>query len=321
MKRLAGLWTALAGLAGASLAAWLLARAGVGPVAGLLWRAAPGLAVIVALHGVQLVLTALAWRAVMRAPSRPGAAALTLLRAVREGINTLLPLAQLGGVAVAVRLLCRRGVAPSDAVAATVVDMSIEMATQVAFTLAGLLALVALLGRVAVAWPLLAAFLVLLAMAGALLAAQRLGLARVAERLAARFGFGAAVAGLHGAILASHARRAELARGAAWHLRAWTLGAVEVWLALRFLGHPVGWGAALAIESLGQMVKAASFAVPASLGVLEGGYVVLGGLFGVPPDVALAMALMKRLRELALGAPSLVLWLRAERQARVAAPG
>ena len=321
MKRLAGLWTVLAGLAGASLAAWLLARAGIGPVGGLLWRAAPGLAVIVALHGVQLVLTALAWRAVMPAPSRPGAAALTLLRAVREGINTLLPLAQLGGVAVAVRLLCRRGMAPTEAVASTVVDMTIEMATQVAFTLTGLLALVALLGRVAVAWPLLAAFLVLLAMAGALLAAQRLGLARVAERLAARFGFGAAVAGLHGAILASHARRAELARGAAWHLLAWALGAVEVWLALRFLGHPVGWGAALAIESLAQMVKAASFAVPASLGVLEGGYVVLGGLFGVPPDVALAMALMKRLRELALGAPSLVLWLRAERQARVAAPG
>jgi len=94
----------------------------------------------------------------------------------------------------------------------------------------------------------------------------------------------------------------------AWHLAAWVVGTGEVWLALRFLGHPVDLSTALLVESLGQAMRAAAFAIPGALGVQEGGYVLLGQMLGIDPDTALALSLSKRVRELSLGIPGLVAW-------------
>ena len=48
--------------------------------------------------------------------------------------------------------------------------------------------------------------------------------------------------------------------------------------------------------------------VPGALGALEAGYVLFGAMFGLPADTALAISLSKRVRELALGVPGLLLW-------------
>ena len=45
-----------------------------------------------------------------------------------------------------------------------------------------------------------------------------------------------------------------------------------------------------------------------SHGVSEGGFVVFGALLGLPAEIALAIALAKRVRELALGLPGLIVW-------------
>jgi uncharacterized membrane protein YbhN (UPF0104 family) len=62
------------------------------------------------------------------------------------------------------------------------------------------------------------------------------------------------------------------------------------------------------IESLGQVVRSMGFLVPGALGVQEGGYVLVCGLFGIPPEQALALSLVRRLRDLLLGLPGLVAW-------------
>ncbi len=41
---------------------------------------------------------------------------------------------------------------------------------------------------------------------------------------------------------------------------------------------------------------------------LEGGFILFGALLGPPADVALAISLSKRVRELALGLPGLFVW-------------
>ena len=92
----------------------------------------------------------------------------------------------------------------------------------------------------------------------------------------------------------------------------WLLGGVEVCLALHFLGHDVGLVPGLVIESLGQALKAVGFAVPGALGVQEGGYIVICQVFGLSPEMAIALSLMKRLREVGLGVPGLFAWHRAE---------
>ena len=81
----------------------------------------------------------------------------------------------------------------------------------------------------------------------------------------------------------------------------WLVGTGEVWLALQFLGHPVDWVDALLLESVGQAIRGAAFAIPGSLGVQEGGYLLLAPLVGLPPETALALSLAKRAREIALG--------------------
>jgi len=42
--------------------------------------------------------------------------------------------------------------------------------------------------------------------------------------------------------------------------------------------------------------------------VQEGGYIVLGNLLGIPGEIALALSLIRRMRELALGIPGLIGW-------------
>jgi hypothetical protein len=97
-------------------------------------------------------------------------------------------------------------------------------------------------------------------------------------------------------IKAMYRRHRTLLLSAWWQMLAWIFGAGEVWLALYFLGHPVTLVEALMLESLGQAVRSAAFAIPASLGAQEGGYMLLGGLLGLDPEIGLALSLAKRVR-------------------------
>jgi putative membrane protein len=100
----------------------------------------------------------------------------------------------------------------------------------------------------------------------------------------------------------------------------WLIGAGEVYLILYYMGHPVNWVTALLLESLGQAVRGAAFAVPGALGVQETGYVLLAPLAGLTAEVALALSLAKRVRELLLGLPGL-LYLHVSGRFRGAAAG
>ena len=54
------------------------------------------------------------------------------------------------------------------------------------------------------------------------------------------------------------------------------------------------------------------FLVPAALGVQEGGYLVVGAWLGIPAEAALALAMIRRAREVAIGVPGLLLWQASE---------
>jgi uncharacterized membrane protein YbhN (UPF0104 family) len=126
------------------------------------------------------------------------------------------------------------------------------------------------------------------------------------------------VLGLHEALMRCYRAPGRVALSALWHMMSWLLGGIEVCLALHFLGHDVSIGAGLIIESLGQAAKTAGFAVPGALGVQEGGYILTAQALGLPPEVAIALSLMKRLRETALGVPGLMFWQHTETRAATA---
>ena len=309
-------WGAAIGtLVGLALAAWLLASYGVAEVLGLLQRAGWGIALVVVFHFVQILFSALAWRAVA-GPMRPQPTLgeYIALRWIREGINNLLPVAQIGGEVVAARLLRRRGVPLTAAVAGSVGDLTMEMLTQILFTLIGLGLLVLLVGESGVGGYILGGVGVGAAAAGGFVAAQWFGLAGMIERgimrLSARFGWAplGEAGGLDDAIRALYLAPSRMAWACTHHSISWLLGGIEVCLALHFLGTDVGFGEGLVIEALGQALKAAGFAIPGAIGVAEGGYVVVCHLFGLAPELAIALGLVKRLREVLLGVPALVAW-------------
>ena len=102
--------------------------------------------------------------------------------------------------------------------------------------------------------------------------------------------------------------RARLSRALGWQIAGLIAGSSETWLALRWLGSPVGISDALVLESLTQAAKSVFFMIPSALGVQEAGLIGVGLLLGLGSDVALALSLAKRMREVLFGLPSLLAW-------------
>lgn len=308
------------GLVGIGLAVWLLSHYGIGQILEVLARIGWfGMLAIILFHLPQILCSALGWQAIAGVEGlRSRTRGYLQLRWIREAVNNLLPAAQIGGEFVAARLLRRRGVPLATAIGATIADLMLEMATQVLFTVLGVVLFAQLVKHTGLVSTLTNALLFVALIATTVFAAMWLGLASVLER--AMIGLGRSLGwpatgqagGLHEALIGCYRSPVRVAAGAWWHLLSWLLGGIEVWLVLHFLGRDTDISAALIIESLGQAAKAVGFAVPGAIGVQEAGYVIVCRLLGISPEIAIALSLVKRLREVALGLPGLLLWHRAE---------
>ncbi len=94
----------------------------------------------------------------------------------------------------------------------------------------------------------------------------------------------------------------------AWQVTGMVTGSLETWFALRWLGHPVPFGAAIALESLTMTMRNFVFLVPAGLGVQEASLIGFGALLGINGELAMALSLAKRMREILFGLPALLSW-------------
>lgn len=281
---------ALAAAAATGLVVWV----GLRPIGGDVWRAAWAIPVAVAIHALQLAISGRAWRLLL-GKGAPGEARMAVLRWVREAINSMLPVAQIGGGVATVRMLAQGGMSLTQATAATTLDVMMESAAMAPLVLAAL-ALLGDGGPTGLLWG----FAALLLGLGGFFAAQRLGLFRLAER------FG--LPGLHDALMAQHGDWRRLLGNGLWHLLAWLLGTAETWVALLAMGARPSLVGAFILETLGMVARSAGFAVPGALGVQEAGFVLVGHLVGIPADAAIAVSMIKRVRELLVGLPGLILW-------------
>ncbi len=81
-----------------------------------------------------------------------------------------------------------------------------------------------------------------------------------------------------------------------WAFANWTLGAVEIYLVMMFLGHPVSFADAWLIEAVVVLVRLALFVVPANIGTQEVTFVVICGAITGSPTIGLAAAAVIRAR-------------------------
>ncbi len=307
---------ASAGLAvGLALFTALIVSLGVGEIARTLASAGIGLLWVSLFHLVPIVASALGWYCVLTPVARPALRTVVSARWIAESINQLLPALHVGGNVVRARRLAQSGVAGPLAGASVVVDITLHLFAQLLFTVLGLSLLMARVRGTGLDGSVVGGFVLSAAAAAAFYAMQRRGLFRAMTSLLRRAFRSADWSSLSAGAdamdawigrLYGHPR--AIAVSECWHALSWVLGAGETWLALRFLGHPVELTTALVIESLGEAISTVAFPVPAALGVQEGGFVLLGGLFGLTPEVSVAMSLAKRVRVLSLGIPGLVVW-------------
>lgn len=78
----------------------------------------------------------------------------------------------------------------------------------------------------------------------------------------------------------------------------WVLGVAEIYYATAFLGHPVSLSEAWVIESVVQLVRFATFLIPASIGVQEGAFMLTLTAITGSPGLGVAIAVVRRMREL-----------------------
>jgi putative membrane protein len=276
------------------------------------WR---GMVAIMCAFMASLFFCAWSWRVLLieKFPQNRGLLFLWA-RWIRDSVGNLLAIIPGAGEAAGARELTKHGLRVNVAAATTIVDMTTEMLSQLIYTFLGLAFLFAYHPDQPAAWWAAAGLTIATIAVVGFLIAQRNGLILFLETLPARLGLTRAWEGLsdtesiHSAIQTIYREREAVLTSVGLHLLGWLAGAAETWLALYFMGHQLSVGDVLALESLVFALRTAAFVVPWAAGVQEGGYIVIGALFGLSPDVALALSLLKRAKEVIAGAPGLLAW-------------
>jgi putative membrane protein len=303
---------------GFCLVVYLIIDSGAAEVAHAMLTVGWWLIPIALFHLVPLVFSALSWRELLPTASRPHAMILICFRWIRESINSLLPVASIGGDVASARLAHLQGVPGVQAAAAIVVDNTVGVATQLIFVLSGVVLLLIRstegTALVVTSTALTGAGMFVVAIAIFVFCQHRGmfgGFAKLARHLLPEkwvSGFTPSARAIDDAIAAAYRNGGTMMRANILRLIGWAVGAGEIWLVMQSLGQPLGMVDAYVLESLGSGVRAAAFMVPGALGALEGSFVLFGALFGLSPDTALAISLSKRVRELGLGVPGLLVW-------------
>jgi putative membrane protein len=310
--------------AGALLFIGVLASQGLPAVLSALAAAGWGLVLVALFHLLPLVLDAAAIRMLFATDAPAGTMCdAVLTRWAGESANSLLPAGQIGGPVLMARHLAHRGMPMPDAAAAITVSTTLQTVAQIIFALLGVVLLGAQAGHIsehALRMSALLASGFLAVQIGGFYFLQRRGFFSKLIRAATRFagqrdwsGWVSRAEAIDLAIQNTYSRSGGIVASFLLSLVGWLVGTGEVYLILELLGHPVSALDAVLLESLGQAIRGAAFAVPGALGVQEGGYLLLAPLAGLPADAALALSLAKRAREILLGLPGLLYLHLAER--------
>lgn len=311
----------VAGLLGLVALAAFVHRVGVGRILALFQQIGWPLLLLVPYRAVALYLDSRGWRLLFqsdgsRVDSPPPRWMLFRIAALRESINRLLPVANVGGEIIAVRLLSRSGYSASAGAASMVVEVALTTISLCLYAALGAAILIQFNSAPRGLEPLLGAGLLIGAlMALGLTALLRFGgvferIARLIEHaMAQRYAELARIMATIDPLIAQVlSNPLKLARAVCWQLLALFAGAVETWLLLRWMGCPVEASTALAIDGVAWALREFIFVVPAGLGVQEAALTGLGQALGFGTDVALTLSLAKRLREFLFGAPILLMF-------------
>ncbi len=308
------LWGAFALLVGIAVSIALIAYNDFYAVAGAVWKVGWGLGYIVAIQILGIVLHGFAWRILFPLAQPPCKKMLIPARWIRDALNYLLPSAVLGGEVVGVRLLVARGCDINTSSASVAADKTLEIMGLFFFASIGIIIFLEHESNAYMAHWAISGLVVLSAVIAAFLLSQRLGLLKLIDKVILKFAgncggrYGEENMSIHDLVWRMYGNTRRVICAGFLHTFVWTLGSLQIWTSLHFMGYKVGLQDTFMIESLCQVIVAAAFMMPLALGAQEAAYMTIAGLFGIPPAVGLAVSLIQRLKELIVGIPALVFW-------------
>jgi glycosyltransferase 2 family protein len=307
---------AILALAGLVAAVCLIADQGVDGIGHALETAGWGILWASLFRLIPIMIAGEGWRVLMPGRNRPFFFFTWLLWA-REAINSLLPVAKVGGEIASVRMMRQAGFRASPAIASVIVETTLSVAAIFVYVLVGFGLLMTrgddgqdITATAQMFWGLGLAIPVV----AGVVAAQHYGLIGVIARIMEKSfadkwpNMVRSTARLDRQVRAMYARKTRILACFGWSVLSWFAGGLEIWIALYFLEVPVSLTDALLLDALLHAATMVFFIVPAGLGVQEGALLLFGTMIGLPPETCLALAVMRRCREIAIYVPALIVW-------------
>ena len=297
----------LVALAGLGLFAWFVHRAGLTEIVNAFGRMGWAAPLVLLPFAIVYLFDTLGWRFAFGRNPAPSFPLLMRIRWAGEAINSVVPSAYIGGEAVKVYLLTKRGVPSVTAASSVVTGKLIQTLGQVIFiTLGAIAGLTILQSNSPARFGMFAIAAVGLVIVFLLFRLQRrgmfAGLLALARKLRVRI---ASLERNENNLLQLDDRIRNFSRSDPVHFRlsgaayliGWICDALEIFLVSHLLGMPLSWAEALAVESFTSVAKALGVFVPGALGIQESGIVLLFHIFGLPEALGIPYAVIRRGRE------------------------
>lgn len=306
----------LLAFAGAALFTLLLIREGAPQIGKAVATAGWAILGVIAYHFlVPIFLDSLAWWVLFPKSERPQLRRVYWMRWIGESVSTLVPSAAVGGDIVRARLAAISGTSVATAAGTVLVDLTLGVFTQAAFTLLGVVFLVNATGQKNFVGPTLIGTIVGVAAVFGFYFVQRLGMFRFLAAMIARLANSPEWQSLvqsgetlDQTVRSLYARRRAVIGCCGWTVLSLILNSGEILIALWALNLNATVVNAIILQSMALTIRSVAFPVPGGLGVQETGYVLVGNLLGIPGETAFALSLIARVRELGVGIPGLIAW-------------
>ncbi len=259
-------------------------------------------------YGLVNLFGAFSWRSLFpNKTSRPSLGQLFWLRLSGDSLNQLTPTASIGGELFRIQRLNALGVSWDDATISVVIQKAIFVLSLVLYILTGLSLTALTLDTKGLDLGWLGVATLVLGFAGlTFIAIQRKNPFVSGIHFLEKFGLCPRIlkqketelASLDSSLAGFYRENPRLAFiSFLWLFTSWLLHGTEVFIIFRLLGHPIDWSIALSLDALVMLFAALGFMIPGSLGVQDGGAILVSAGFGLGSSLGAAFCIMRRIRE------------------------
>ena len=262
-----------------------------------------------------LIFAAWSWRLLFDATQAPAFSRILAAIWMGRSINTLLPVATIGGEIAKARLITIWGCRGTVASSTVIVDKTVQALALIPWGIVGVLMLLAYTSDHQLLLPAIAGFSLLGFGIAGFIFVQRSGMFGSIANILTRFSHAEKWPNISDhareidqQILDIYNNRQKFLSSVAVRSLSLALETTEIWLGCYLLGQNISLVDAIMLKSLVSSLNNIAFVVPNAYGIQEGGFIVFGTLLGFTPEFTLALSLATRLRELMIDLPGLLYW-------------